>query len=898
MVNEKEYYAFISYKREDEKWAKWLQHKLEHYRFPTNLNGRTDLPKNIRPTFRDVTDLNPGLLSEEINKALRNSQWLIIICSPRSAQSPWVCKEAQTFIDIGRADHIIPFVIEGTPFSNNPTTECYPEALLNLTGSNELLAANTNEMGRDAAAIKVVSRMFGLRFDTLWQRHLRERKKKIAKNIFITFLITTTIICLLFFLYSQLKTNKQKNQSRLAAEYANILVEEGNSYQALKLLLTVLPNDNNDRLFIDEACDAFRNAYLNNNVTFLAGHSDYIYSVDFSHDGNQIVTTSADGTVKLWSSRSGALIKNINTDTIDKIQYAFFLKDDKNIATSSIYGTIKIWNVETGDATQLMAGDPKGYAYEYGCPVFSLSDNVLFVPKGEVMVKVNASSGKHIGTPMEGHKADICTVSLSPDGKRIVTASWDRTIRIWDVMTGKQIGNPLIGHTSRVCSASFSPDGAYIVSASWDRTLRVWDANTGALVRIMYGHTGGVVSANFSHDGNKIVSASSDSTIRIWDFKSGMLTKTLKGHNDRVTCASFSPDDKRIVSASSDVSIIWDFQLPLKHLCPEFHTDYVYRTVYSPNGKLIASASWDKTVKIWDADTKKLLHTLTGHTDRVVNAKFSPNGDQIVSASWDGSVRIWDVETGGLQNLSDDDGKVLNASFSSDGERVVYTVETDDKHSIIKIWDLKSGKLIKLFNEYWDRIIDVQFIQNDTKIVATSQQYAYIYDIEYGSKKRIELGHHIISCADISSDGKHLAVGYWLDTIEIWDINSNSVSAVLCGHNSTVHSVSFSINGNYIVSASLDRTIRIWNPQTGDNLQTWAIQDSNLWDASFSYDGARVVSAGDNGIYIISTDDNSILQIPNNNLSEIEGLIKDIYNRIHFKKYPLTQRELRQYHLE
>lgn len=178
MKQEKEYYAFISYKREDEKWAKWLQNKLEHYRFPTNLNGRTDLPKYIRPTFRDVTDLKPGLLAEEINNAICNSEWLIVICSPRSAKSPWVCKEAQIFIDLGCADHIIPFIIEGKPFSDDVSIECYPEALLNLRGSRELLAANINEMGRDAAVIKVVARMFNLRFDSLWQRYERERKRK------------------------------------------------------------------------------------------------------------------------------------------------------------------------------------------------------------------------------------------------------------------------------------------------------------------------------------------------------------------------------------------------------------------------------------------------------------------------------------------------------------------------------------------------------------------------------------------------------------------------------------------------------------------------------------------------------------------------------------------------
>ena len=203
MKQTKEYYAFISYKREDEKWAKWLQDKLEHYKFPTNLNGRTDLPKNIRPTFRDVTDLKPGLLAEEINNTLVDSQWLIIVCSPRSAKSPWVCKEAQTFIDLGHADHIIPFVIEGNPFSEDIASECYPEALLHLTGSQELLAANINEMGRDAAVIKVVARMFGLRFDTLWHRYEREKKRKRALTITAVALFVMAVLGVAAIIFKQ-----------------------------------------------------------------------------------------------------------------------------------------------------------------------------------------------------------------------------------------------------------------------------------------------------------------------------------------------------------------------------------------------------------------------------------------------------------------------------------------------------------------------------------------------------------------------------------------------------------------------------------------------------------------------------------------------------------------------
>jgi hypothetical protein len=136
------YYAFISYKREDEEWAKWLQHKLEHYKLPSNLDGRTDLPKEIRPVFKDTSELTPGNLPEQISKALEQSKFLIVICSRRSAQSEWVNKEVEAFKSLGKTENIIPFIIEGRPFSSNPEEECFPNAILSLPREQEILGAN------------------------------------------------------------------------------------------------------------------------------------------------------------------------------------------------------------------------------------------------------------------------------------------------------------------------------------------------------------------------------------------------------------------------------------------------------------------------------------------------------------------------------------------------------------------------------------------------------------------------------------------------------------------------------------------------------------------------------------------------------------------------------------
>ena len=179
MESNKSYFAFISYKREDEKYAEELRKKLEHYRLPSKLR-KTDssLPKEIRPVFRDALELAGGVLSKEIESALQQSKYLIVICSPNSAKSPWVNKEVQTFIGYGREESIIPFIIDGIPFSEDEATECFPPALKSLKDDRELLGININEINRETASIKVIARMLGLKFDTLWQRYEREQRFK------------------------------------------------------------------------------------------------------------------------------------------------------------------------------------------------------------------------------------------------------------------------------------------------------------------------------------------------------------------------------------------------------------------------------------------------------------------------------------------------------------------------------------------------------------------------------------------------------------------------------------------------------------------------------------------------------------------------------------------------
>lgn len=190
-------YAFISYSHKDIKEAKWLHKHLEYYKLPNDIfNEYDETNRYLRPIFRDKEDIGTGVLKSVLRKELEVSEYLIIICSPNSAQSTYVSQEAQVFIDQGRIDHIIPYIIDGVPKSGGEK-ECFPKSLINHVDQfpdDELLGANINEVGRPKAFIRVVSSLLNVEFDTLWKRHKREQKKRL-------FVLSLLFLFLLFFTY-------------------------------------------------------------------------------------------------------------------------------------------------------------------------------------------------------------------------------------------------------------------------------------------------------------------------------------------------------------------------------------------------------------------------------------------------------------------------------------------------------------------------------------------------------------------------------------------------------------------------------------------------------------------------------------------------------------------------
>lgn len=182
LQTEYRYYAFISYSRKDQRWARWLQHQLENYRLPTRiLQKYENVPKRVTPIFRDETDLAGVVLQDSLKDALAESRYLIVISSPNSAQSEWVGKEIEAFRAMGREDHIIPFIVDGVPFSEEAALECFHAQL--RTVRPVLMGVSAVELGRRKAFLRLIATMFRLQYDELLAR---DSKRRLRKRILTT----------------------------------------------------------------------------------------------------------------------------------------------------------------------------------------------------------------------------------------------------------------------------------------------------------------------------------------------------------------------------------------------------------------------------------------------------------------------------------------------------------------------------------------------------------------------------------------------------------------------------------------------------------------------------------------------------------------------------------------
>lgn len=237
---------------------------------------------------------------------------------------------------------------------------------------------------------------------------------------------------------------------------------------------------------------------------------------------------------------------------------------------------------------------------------------------------------------------DVLAIALAPDGQTLVSGNSAKTIKLWDITTG-DLKQTLSGHQGNVFAVALTPDGQTLVSGSSDNTIRLWSLGAGGkLQNILTGHTGWVRTVATTPDGQTLVSGSEDKTIKIWDLATGQLKNTLTGHQGAIRTLAITPDGQTLVSGSSDNTMrIWQLETGELQGTLTAHANYVLSLAISQDGQTLVSGSSDSTIKLWDLATRQMRDTLQGHMGAVWSVIISPNQRMLVSGGEDRTLRIW-----------------------------------------------------------------------------------------------------------------------------------------------------------------------------------------------------------------------------------------------------------------
>ncbi|MSR31973.1 MAG: hypothetical protein EXR99_10755 [Gemmataceae bacterium] len=637
--------------------------------------------------------------------------------------------------------------------------------------------------------------------------------------------------------------------------------------------------------------------FLNKQIIF-RDHLRRVNCANFSPDRKNILTASADHTVKVWDTWKGELLFTLEGHK-EEVTYALYSPDGKRAASASFDQTIILWNLEQRKAEKILRGhlgrilavifSPDGKTLASGgddgtiriwdastgaeimVPMVSPAGMVfslMFDSKGKRLVSGGEATlstpGVHLwdvqkgGAPLAGFSGPFGTafnVLITPDDSQIVAGCGDQTIYAWDIL-GKSPAKVFKGHGGRVYCIDVSPDGQFLVSGGGDQALKVWNLKSGVLLRTLQGHTGNVYGVAFCSQGRFVASCSEDTSARVWDLNEDYGPETIPLKKGTATRFAFSPVENILATVGKEgwlqvVSISEKKEIWSVHA----HEGFAFGVAFSPDGEKIATSGMDGKMHLWDRHSGNKIHSFLGHRGKVLDVAFSPDGKKLGSAGELGGIRIWDTnDFKEIFVVAGHKGKVYSLDFSPDGAFLASAGED----GLVKIWDSQKGiqvNSLRASSTGSEEIIGVAYNPKGNLLASSCRNFltgdkVVIWELspegkETGNRRELEGHYSFIYGLDFNPNGSRIITGSGDHTIKFWEVDNGTEILTIHGHTDIVSGVGFNRTGNLAASCSGENFIRLWSAQKELEFRTLDGHSDTVKSVAFSPDGKWIASSGD-----------------------------------------------------
>ncbi|CAC5342730.1 MULTISPECIES: serine/threonine-protein kinase [Planktothrix] len=441
---------------------------------------------------------------------------------------------------------------------------------------------------------------------------------------------------------------------------------------------------------------------------------------------------------------------------------------------------------------------------------------------------------------------------LSQDSRYILLGTNDHTLKLWDIEIGESV-KTFEGHESCISSVALSLDNKLALSGSWDGTLKLWDIDTGRCLLTFIGHNDNVQSVCISSDSQFVLSGSSDNTIRLWNLPTGRCLHTFSGHTEVVMSVDLTSDDQLAVSGSWDGQLgVWQINGKINLLAPirltkiiDTKTIITINKLYEETFKQAENAlsrgdtlefaqhlrklrnlpdhgSSQKVFQAWTILYKHFprktflrgweIANLLGSNSIVTSVYLTPDGQYALSASRDDKIRLWDLNTGKIIRVFEEHSDSVNSiCLNSNGKYVLSG--SDDK--TLKFWSVETGECLQTFEGHTDSVTSVCITSDSQYVISGSKDWTFrLWEVSTGRCLRVHKGHkNEVYAVCLSPDDRYVVSAR--GQLKIWDVATGNHVATLFGHiPANVTSICISLNRKYLLSGGEDDVVRFWDLQT------------------------------------------------------------------------------------